>query len=392
MLRRRYQVLRLLAVVSILSALAVLDLRAHDAAARSSFRVIASHLDNPRGLAVGSNGALYVAEAGQGGSGRCIPGPEGSGEVCYGATGAVTRIWRGRQARIATGLPSLAGSDGGFAVGPHDVSLWGSSVYTIVGLAANPARRSALGPAGADFGQLVTLAARGRWRTIADVAAYETAANPDRGALDSNPYAVLALPNKWIVVDAGANALLQVAPNGSIKTLAVFPTRMVPAPPMPGRPDAAQAIPMQSVPNSVVRGPDGAYYVGELTGFPFPVGGARVYRVVPGKAPKIYATGFTNIIDLAFACDGSLYVLEITAKGLLQAGGPGGDPTGALIRVARNGTQTTVVSQGLVMPTSVAIGPDGGIYVSNFGVFAEKGQVVRVGHVPAPHHAEHECD
>jgi hypothetical protein len=36
----------------------------------------------------------------------------------------------------------------------------------------------------------------------------------------------------------------------------------------------------------VVVGPDGAYYVSQLTGFPFPVGAANVYRVVPGSAPR----------------------------------------------------------------------------------------------------------
>lgn len=49
---------------------------------------------------------------------------------------------------------------------------------------------------------------------------------------------------------------------------------------------------------------------GELTGFPFPVGEARIYRIEPGFAPTIFATGFTMISDLAFGADGSLYALE----------------------------------------------------------------------------------
>ena len=44
-------------------------------------------------------------------------------------------------------------------------------------------------------------------------------------------------------------------------------------------------------------GPYGAYYVGELTGVPFAVGAARVYRVVPGKAPQVFLEGFAVIID-----------------------------------------------------------------------------------------------
>ena len=53
---------------------------------------------------------------------------------------------------------------------------------------------------------------------------------------------------------------------------------MVDAPPFLGLPPGAQ-MPMQSVPTSIVKGPDGAYYVGELTGFPFQVGAARVWRL-----------------------------------------------------------------------------------------------------------------
>jgi hypothetical protein len=73
---------------------------------------------------------------------------------------------------------------------------------------------------------------------------------------------------------------------------------------------------MDAVPTTVAVGPDGALYVGELTGFPYPVGGARIYRVVPGEVvlgetPPIYADGFTNVIDIAFDHDGSLLVLEL---------------------------------------------------------------------------------
>jgi len=47
--------------------------------------VVMSGLDNPRGLAFGPEGALYVVEAGRGGSGPCqmLRGLS----RCYGATG-----------------------------------------------------------------------------------------------------------------------------------------------------------------------------------------------------------------------------------------------------------------------------------------------------------------
>src|SRR6266498_2661495 len=79
-----------------------------EAAADPTVTAVMSGLDNPRGLVFGPEGALYVAEAGRGdlgeGDGPCVQ--PGAVQVCYGATGAVSRLWRSEQERVATGLPS----------------------------------------------------------------------------------------------------------------------------------------------------------------------------------------------------------------------------------------------------------------------------------------------
>jgi len=342
--------------------------------AQSGWQVIASGLSNPRGLNFAPNGSLYVAEAGSGGNGACVTSGDGQ-RVCYGTTGAITKITNPStnpvQQRIVTGLPSLAPEGGSGATGPHDIDFQGAgNGWVTIGFGGNPANRSQLGAAGAQFGRLVRIQPNGKVRYEADLAAYEAAANPDQQAPDSNAYGVLAAPGNVVYADAGGNAVNQVAANGKISTLAVFPNRIVQNPFAP----PGVTVPMQAVPTTVVRGPDGAYYVGQLTGFPFPVGGARVYRVpADGGTPQVYADGFTNIIDIAFGPDGSLYVLEIFANGLLS-----NDPQGALIRVAPDGTKTTVASAGLITPGGVAIGPDGAIYVTNQSVSATTGEVVRI--------------
>ncbi|MGH3748937.1 MAG: ScyD/ScyE family protein, partial [Micromonosporaceae bacterium] len=287
---------------------------------------IATGLDNPRGLDVAPNGTLYVAEAGSGGAGPCFPGPEGD-DVCWGETGAITKIWEDRQSRVLTGLPSIAAPDGSAAIGPSDVAFGsgkgvGSLRFT-VGLGADPAVRGTLPASGQQLqGWLSGATPSGRnLSQVADIAGFEAANDPDGNGPDSNPNSLLAVRNGHVVADAGGNSLLSVSPEGAVSTWAVFPNRMVDAPPSLGLEPGAR-IPLQSVPTSVARGPDGAFYVGELTGFPFPPGAARIHRVLPGQPPEVFATGFTNIIDIGFTPYGELYVLEIAHDGL-SAGGPG---------------------------------------------------------------------
>ena len=87
------------------------------------------------------------------------------------------------------------------------------------------------------------------------------------------------------------------------------------------------AIPIHPVPTSVAVGPDGAFYVSELTGFPFLPGFSRIHRVVPGS-PDGLRVGLTNVTDLAWH-DGDLYAVQIADNGL-QAG-----PIGSLVRSTR---------------------------------------------------------
>jgi hypothetical protein len=342
--------------------------------------VVAEGLDNPRGIGIGPDGALYVAESGRGGNGTCIAGPEGD-QACFGRSGAVTRITRHSQHRVLTGLPSAAAPDGTAASGPVDLGFSGWTGYLLIG---NPGggtgTREQFGPGAGRFGKLLKVDLRGI-RSVADFPAFEEANNPDGGAgaatpeegIDSNPNGLLVGHHSQVVTDAGGNDLLKVDHKGRISVLAVFPPRVVDSPPIPGLPPQ---IPMQAVPTSVVRGPDGAYYVGQLTGFPFPPGAARVYRVAPGHKPTVYARGFTNIIDVAFDGHGRLYVLEIAKDGLLNA--PEDQlPVGRLVRINRDGSRTTVASEGLNAPGGFVLGRHAA-YITNNSILPGAGQVVKV--------------
>ena len=371
-------------LVPLFVLVALLPFAGVSAAHDSDLEVVASELDNPRGLDFGPWGSLYVAEAGRGGEGPCIESPE-SGIQCVGASGAITKVWRhGKQRRVLEGLPSiaaqgspatpqspavLAGSD---ALGPNDISFSGFRAYFPVGLGGEPALRGQLGALGPKFGQLYKASPFGGVRAVADLAAFEAAEDPDGGELNSNPVSVLARHGRQYVVDAGANDLLKVGPTGRIRTLAVFPQRLIDPAPIP---DLPNPFPMDAVPTAVVQGPDHDLYVSQLTGFPFPVGAANIYRVDKrGGKPEVYASGFTNVTDLAFDRDGNLYVVEIATNGLLS-----GDPTGALKRIAPDGSVSEDLANGeLVAPYGVTVSRKGHIYVSTHSTEPGAGEVVRV--------------
>lgn len=357
--------------------------------------VIATGLDNPRHVAVGSDG-VYVAEAGRGDptgtSKSCFDSAEGF--ACTGATGAITRVDRRGQRRIVRGLASFApppGSEnaGNSAIGPHGIFADGGDVYFTNGGPTGPTRDGKIvlrdptlvseEPVSALYGKLFGLRRSGRVRQIADIWRFERDQNPDAAEgnplIDSNAVDVYADQGRFYVADAGGNSVLRVGRFGGIQPVAIFPNQSKPNPfPPPA------AVPMQAVPTGVVKGPDGALYVSQLTGFPFPVGEAQVFRLDPRTGePAPYTKGdtaFTNAMDLAFGKDGTLYVLEIDHDSLL---GPSRE--GALYAVPRRGRvpqRIDLPAGTLTEPGGLAVGRRGELYISNRSREAGAGEVLRI--------------
>ena len=171
-------------------------------------------------------------------------------------------------------------------------------------------------------------------REIANLGKFEKTVNPDQGAIDSNPFDLAALGGGQVLVaDAAANALLIADKHGNLDWVATLPNEDVssanakqlagcPTPP----PDLAEVcdlpdtMPAEPVTTTVAVGPDGAYYVGELKGFPAPTGVSKIWRIDPSArhadcstSPSctVVADGFTSIVDLNFASDGTAYVVEM---------------------------------------------------------------------------------
>ncbi len=329
--------------------------------------VLASGLNNPRLLTISSSG-IYVGEAGFGGSGPCHTGGDGS-RVCFGTSGSVTRIAGGHHARILTGLPSFAGADGSEAIGANMPMRRGNKLFISFGLDAAPAVKANLPSRGRFIGTLSVASKRhGSWnhlRVLANLAKFERLHDPDHLGKDSDPTGYVKRGRSFVIADSGANDVVSAKrSNGKIQVVHVFGNRTAPNPFGPG------TVPMQPVPTATAIGPDGALYVSELTGFPFPPGAARIFRIARGHT-TVWATGLTNVTDLAWA-GGKLYAVQISDVGLLHETGL---PSGSLVQV-HHGSAPTTVMNNLPAPYGVAI-RRGNAYVTTCSVCKGGGQVVR---------------
>lgn len=192
----------------------------------------------------------------------------------------------------------------------------------------------------------------GRARLVGDIEAFEKNKDPDAteglkwkdlqceedpgqgftAGPQSNPYHLKAVSGSEVLVaDAAGNSLLSVNKNGNIDWVAVF------TPPVDDQGNyrffrPAIANPeidcfVQPVPTSVDIGPDGAIYVGELTGIPAVPGWSRVWRIkkgaknvtCPSEDCEVVIDGLTSVIDLEFGPDGKLYLVEYDKNGWLSA-------------------------------------------------------------------------
>ncbi|MFI7340094.1 ScyD/ScyE family protein [Streptomyces sp. NPDC050085] len=309
--------------------------------------VLARGLDNPRQLAV-DHGRLYVAEAGRGGR-KCLPGGGPEGDTCIGTSAAVTKIYwedgQRKRFRFVEGLPSAATKDGGFATGLDGVSVRDGRAWGVMTWA--PPDQVPRGRPWNTLGKLLRLD-WGRYQVAADIAAVELKHNPHRASVDSNPYAVLALPDgRTVVADAAGNDLIVVSPDGKAKPFTVFPNHN-------GH---------EAVPTSLALGPDGNLYVGDLNGEATrPT--ARVWKVSPRGRILGWTSGFGSITGLAVGGHGDLYVSQLFA--------------GAVTRVDHGTGKRT--SMKVPFPAGVAVDRrDGSVYVSAWSVADRDGTVMEGG-------------
>jgi hypothetical protein len=316
---------------------------AHDPNDPPTVEVVADHLNNPRQLAI-KGGAVYVAEAGTGGS-DCEALPEGV--PCVGLSGSVTRVKHGTQQRVQTGLLSVLLPGEGEVVGVDAVAFKGNQLYGIATgacmLEGIPIPPEAL----AQAGQVLKLLGGDAVEPVGDASTIECTTDPDGQGPDTDPYGLAIRGRTFYVADAAGNDIVKIR-NGETSVAAVLSTT--------GQP----------VPTSLAFGPDGALYIGTLN-FEGGPGSANVYRLdVHTGAVSVYAEGLFAITGIAFDQRGRLYGSEFTT-----GFGPEGPlPDGDVVVIPWGGGMQgrKVLGAGsLHFPGGVAVDRTG-VYVSNWSI------------------------
>ena len=333
---------------------------------------VLSGLDGPRGLAFDGHGSLYVTEAGK-------FFPISGQQFGVSQTGKVDKF------SFEEGTPTLKWSTafnsvydtlfgGAEVLGPAGVTAVGNRVLVIISQSGDRVHKVTPGLAIPQIGHLFSLNhATGKATDVSNVGDQEYAWTGEHKDLweefpDSNPTGVLVIDvrsrerggghggpgaTRTFVVDAGANTLSEVMPDGTNRVIAFIPNDPV----------------RDSTPTCVTQGPDGALYVGTLdllaNLYAFGPGQSHVYRIDPNThesfltAAHVWASGLTTVYGCAFDRSGNFWATEMFQP---NTAGPPGD----LVRIPFSDPSSVEhIGLGSVpTPGGIAQGPDGSMYVA----------------------------
>jgi hypothetical protein len=324
-------------------------------ATATNVSVLATGLNNPRGLKFGPDGNLYVAEGGTGGlnstDGACDQVVPPVGPYTANVTGArISKIGpHGFRTTVVDNLPSdqTSAGSGSLISGVADVAFIGDKLYAV------------LAGAGCSHGVpnipngVISVHANSSWSLIANLSRFlmnhpVANPNPDDFEPDGTWYSMIAVDGDLYAVEPNHGELDKITPGAP--TAATLVSRVVDI-------SASQG---HIVPTAIAFH-NGNFFVGNLNTFPIVQGSSKIYKITPNGQISVFASGLTTILGVAFDSAGRLYVLENTTGNQFPTPG-----TGKVIRIDPSGNRTLIAS-GLFLPTAMTFGPDGALYVSNVG-------------------------
>jgi sugar lactone lactonase YvrE len=348
----------------------------HAQSPSSNVHVWVTGLNSPRGLTFGPDGNLYVAEGGTGGTvstkGQCAQVIPPIGPYLGGHTSVISKISSsGKRTVVASGFPSTKAATGDLS-GVSDVAFLDGTLYALT--AGAGCSHGGSMPNGVYKVNL----SNGSWSLVANLSKFIQThmvkyPNPPDFEPDGTFYSMTVFNNRLYTVEPNHGQIVSVGTDGSI-----------------GNVMDVSASEGHLVPTSITAH-DGQLYVGNLNLFPIEPNFSRVLTLGFSECSQVSApglddtgtahslhilsskAGFTTVVGVRFGPDDLLYVLELS-----DAAGYPTPGAGKVVRVKADGSIEDVAT-GLVVPTAMTFGPDGKLYVSNFGAAPPgTGQIVRI--------------